>query len=65
MGEDGKLSRMQVRTGLSDQRYVELSGGKLAEGDKVGLGVNSGDRATAQRSTNPLQQQSGGGRRGP
>ncbi len=67
LGADGKLTRVQVRTGLSDQRYVELAGGKLSEGDKVVLGVNSGDRATAQRSTNPLQQQGGGGggRRGP
>lgn len=65
LGADGKLSRVQVRTGLTDQRYVELAGGKLSEGDKVVLGVNSGDRATAQRSTNPLQQQGGGGRRGP
>ncbi|HLF15611.1 MAG TPA: efflux RND transporter periplasmic adaptor subunit [Bacteroidota bacterium] len=70
MGEDGKLSRVQVRTGLTDQRYVELVGGKLQEGNNVVLGVNAGDRNNpAQRSTSPFQQQmggpGGGGRRGP
>ena len=69
LGADEKLSRVRVRTGLSDQRYVELLDGKLQEGDKVILGAISEDRsASGPRTTNPLQPQmggTGGGRRGP
>ncbi len=69
LGADEKISRVRVRTGLSDQRYVELLDGKLQEGDKVILGAISEDRsASGPRTTNPLQPQmggTGGGRRGP
>jgi HlyD family secretion protein len=62
MGEDGKLTRVQIRTGITDQRYVELKGDKLKEGDQVVLGLNGGERAgtTGQRSSSPFQPQSGG-----
>jgi HlyD family secretion protein len=68
LGADGGISRLRVRTGLSDQRYVELLGGGIGEGDSVILGVNNSERAaSSQRSSNPLQPQMGGpgGRRGP
>jgi HlyD family secretion protein len=61
-GEDGKLTRVRIRTGLTDQRYVELIGERLKEGDKVVLGLNGGGPASGggQRSTSPFQQQMGG-----
>lgn len=69
LGEDGALSRVRVRTGLTDQRYVELIGDRLKEGDKVVLGANGGGNpAQGGRSSSPFQPQMGGpggGRRGP
>jgi HlyD family secretion protein len=62
MGEDGTLTRVRIRTGLTDQRYIELIGDKLKEGDKVVLGVSGagGNNAGGQRSTSPFQPQMGG-----
>jgi HlyD family secretion protein len=63
LSEDGKLTRVRVRTGITDQRYVELIGDKLKEGDKVVLGVIGGNQNNAggQRPTSPFQPQPGGG----
>lgn len=60
LGEDGALRRVRVRTGLTDQRYVELVGDNLKEGDKVVLGLNAGGPAGAGRSSSPFQPQMGG-----
>jgi hypothetical protein len=60
-GEDGKLTRVRIRTGLTDQRYVELIGDRLKEGDKVVLGLNGGGSASGgQRPNSPFQPQMGG-----
>ena len=63
LGEDGTLRRVRVRTGITDQRYVELIGDRLKEGDKVVLGVIGGNQNNAggQRPTSPFQPQMGGG----
>ena len=61
LGEGDKLRRVTVRTGLSDQRYVELIGDRLKEGEKVILGVSGGaPGAGQQRSGSPFQPQMGG-----
>lgn len=61
MAEDGGLRRVRVRTGITDQRYVELVGDRLKEGDRVVLGVNGGGAASGgQRPSSPFQPQMGG-----
>ncbi len=39
VGEDGALRRVEVRTGLRDERHAELVSGSLAPGDKVVVGL--------------------------
>jgi HlyD family secretion protein len=62
LGEDQKIRKVRVRTGLSDMRYVEVLGGELEEGDMVVLGAMAGDNPGSRGTTNPFQQQRGGRR---
>lgn len=67
--DDAKnLKPLTVTTGLSDNRYVEIIGGDLKEGDEIIVGTSGGETAmmTGQQ-TNPFQQRmpgGGGGGRG-
>lgn len=56
------LKPVQVELGLTDNRYVEATGGSLAEGDEVVLGLMVPDGGQAmQGPTNPFQQRMPGG----
>jgi HlyD family secretion protein len=46
LAADGALQRIEVRTGLRDEQYVEIDGGELAPGDQVAVGVR---RSPAKR----------------
>jgi HlyD family secretion protein len=64
----GKLTAIRVRTGLSDGSKTEVQGRELKEGTQVVVGTTSGSQSASQSaaSSNPFEQQRGGGmRRGP
>ncbi len=65
MDEKGKIIPMMVRTGITDNRYVEVLGGRIKEGDEVIIGMEmSGTSSSAQASRNPFAPQGPtGGRR--
>ncbi|HEV8538162.1 MAG TPA: efflux RND transporter periplasmic adaptor subunit [Bacteroidota bacterium] len=63
------LRTISISTGLSDNRFVEVLGGDLKEGDDVIVGTTGGETAMATgQQSNPFQQRmpggGGGGRRG-
>jgi HlyD family secretion protein len=65
-----QLKPITVRTGLNDQRYVEIVGGELKEGDEIVIGSAGGTLAGGPTQSNPFQQRvlmapggGGGGRR--
>lgn len=65
--ENGKnLKPVTVQTGLNDNRYVEVVGGDLKEGDEVALGAAGGEMTSGpMQQTNPFQpRMPGGGGRG-
>lgn len=64
--KDGKLGVIQVRTGISDGTNTEISAPELEEGMEIIIGLNSA-QPTVQggATTNPFQQQRGGGFGGP
>jgi HlyD family secretion protein len=68
--QNGKdLVPVSIRVGLNDNRYVELLGGELNEGDEIVIGSSAPDVATnGPQQSNPFQQRGpgggGGGRRG-
>ena len=67
--QNGKdLVPVPIRTGLNDNRYVELLGGELKEGDDVVIGSMGAEVASnGGQQSNPFQQRmpggGGGGRR--
>ncbi|MBU1297766.1 MAG: hypothetical protein KKB77_01275, partial [Bacteroidetes bacterium] len=51
----GNLKSMPVRTGLSDNRYVEVKGGFLKEGDEIVIGMEMPSTGGPQaQQTNPF-----------
>ena len=64
------LKPVSVRTGLNDNRYVEVVGGDLKEGDEIVIGSTGPEIASGpMQQTNPFQTRmpgggGGGGRRG-
>lgn len=71
MLEEGKnLKQVTVRSGLNDNRYVEIINGDLKEGDEVVIGFATPEIAGGpMQQTNPFQTRmpgggGGGGRRG-
>lgn len=65
MDKSGKLQPVMVRTGISDNRYVEILGGRVNENDEVVVGMEiTGSSTQAQAQRNPfVPQTSPGGRR--
>ncbi len=66
MDDAKNLRFVMVRTGLNDNRYVEILGDALQEGDQIVLGIQSGDAPTASAANgqnNPFapRVQGGGG----
>jgi HlyD family secretion protein len=64
------LKPIQLKVGLNDNRYVEISSDILKEGDDIVIGVIASDMASASgNQTNPFQPRmgggGGGGKRGP
>lgn len=59
LGADGKLSGVQVRTGLSDGKFSEVLEGELAAGETIVVGLAT-SKANPSSSSSPL---GGGGRR--
>jgi HlyD family secretion protein len=57
---DGQLRRVQVRTGIRDNQYVEVLDGELKPGDRVAIGV---PRETDAAATPRPPSFAGGGRR--
>jgi len=67
--ENGKkMKQVSVRSGLNDNRYVEIIDGDLKEGDEVVIGFATPEIAGGpMQQTNPFQTRmpsGGGGRRG-
>ena len=65
--KDGsKLTAATIKPGLNDNRYVEVIGGDIKEGDEVVLGVVGQESgAGMNQQTNPFQpRMTGGGPRG-
>jgi len=65
--ENGKqLNPITIRTGLNDNRFVEITSGELKEGDEVVLGTIGAETAAGpMQQTNPFQtRMPGGGGRG-
>ena len=54
--EDGKnLKSVSVRTGLNDNRYIEIMSKDLKEGDEIVLGILGPETASAQnQQSNPF-----------
>jgi len=61
-GKD-ELKPVRIRTGISDNRYVELIGGDLKEGDDVviGMDINNGSSMQAQQNNPFAPRMPGGG----
>ena len=67
--EDEKnLRPVTIRTGLNDNRYLEITGGSVKEGDDVVVGIVGGESSSTPAQSNPFQPRmpggGGGGRRG-
>lgn len=62
--KDGTLGVLQVRTGISDQTVTEISAPGLEEGMEVVIGLTQPQTEGAGGTTNPFQQDRGGGGRG-
>ncbi len=65
--EGGKnLKSVSVSTGINDNRYVEIAGNDIKEGDEVVIGMNGAETvSTSAQQTNPFQtRMPGGGGRG-
>lgn len=65
MDKNGNIKPVMVRTGISDNRYVEVLGGRLNENDEVIVGMEiTGGTSQTQAQRNPFAPQSPpGGRR--
>lgn len=65
MDENKNLKPMPVHTGISDNRYVEVKGGPLKEGDEIIVGMDMSSASSMRAPRNPFSPQSptGGGRR--
>ncbi|HLK12612.1 MAG TPA: efflux RND transporter periplasmic adaptor subunit [Candidatus Binatia bacterium] len=50
---DGALRRVEVRTGIRDERWAEVVGGALQEGDRVVTGLPRRAEAEAEASSGP------------
>ena len=63
--EKGNLKPAMVRTGISDNRYVEVIGGRINEGDEIVVGMETGTASgQMQAQRNPFSPQpTPGGRR--
>ncbi|MBA4311536.1 MAG: efflux RND transporter periplasmic adaptor subunit [Chlorobiaceae bacterium] len=70
--EKGKdLKSIEVRTGINDNRFVEIMTDELKDGDEIIIGTTNGATAMGSQQTNPFAPRtiggsgSGMGRRGP
>ena len=63
-GAEGKLSAVRVRTGISDGKFTEVRGPKLAEGMKVIAGTAQPQSAESETASNPFQQNNGNRQQG-
>jgi HlyD family secretion protein len=64
LDENGELTGVRVRPGITDGQYTEISGQQLEEGMQAIAGIVSG--AAASATSNPFQPSSGqSGRRPP
>lgn len=66
LDENKNLKPIPIRTGISDNRFVEVKGGPLKEGDEIVVGMEMSSAAPTQAQRNPFTPQSptgGGGRR--
>lgn len=66
LDEDKNLKPMPVRIGISDNRFVEVKGGPLKDGDEIIVGMEMSAAAPTQAQRNPFSPQSPtgvGGRR--
>jgi HlyD family secretion protein len=61
-----KLRAVQIRTGITDGRFTEVTGGDLKEGDNVivGLATSKVEGPPPPGSSNPMGGRGGGGGRG-
>lgn len=50
VGADGKLARVEIQTGLRDDRNAEVVSGALAAGDRVAVGLPPPEAKTAPQS---------------
>lgn len=68
LDEKKNLKPVMVKTGLNDNRYIEIIEGDIKEGDEIVLSVigNESSATMGQQQTNPFQPRmpGGGGRRG-
>lgn len=62
LGADGKLTGVQVRTGLSDGRFSELVEGEVVAGDTIVVGLAT-SKASSAAGGSPLSPGGPGGRR--
>jgi HlyD family secretion protein len=51
----GALRRVALQTGIRDERFVELTGGELAAGDRVAVAYPPSEEAAAPGPTSPFQ----------
>jgi HlyD family secretion protein len=59
---DKNLKAITVMLGLNDNRYVELTGGDLKEGDEVVIGLSAAETAnSSNQQTNPFAPRGPGG----
>jgi hypothetical protein len=68
LDEKKNLKPVMVKTGLNDNRFVEIIEGEITEGDEIVVGMTGGESQPmmGQQQTNPFQPRmpGGGGRRG-
>jgi len=54
LGDDGAPRRVELRTGIRDERFAEVIGGELAEGDAVVVAIRRSDEPEAPAAASPF-----------
>jgi HlyD family secretion protein len=65
LDDQGRLSAVRARKGLTDGQYTEVLGPNVEEGMQVIAAVTTGTSAASGTAANPLQPGGAGGRDGP
>jgi len=65
LDDQGRLSAVRARKGLTDGQYTEIQGPNVEEGMQVIAAVTTGTSAASGTAANPLQPGGAGGRDGP